>query len=167
MTEHAQLPAGGTPYRIAIVCLGNICRSPMAHVVLESALAEVGLAEAVTITSSGTAGWHTGKPMDSRAAAELSAAGHDPSRHRARQFTPAWFDHDLILAMDASNLADILALAPTAIDPGRVRLFRDFDPLAETGAEVPDPWSGGRQGFTDVLAMVERTAAHLVTLLQR
>jgi protein-tyrosine phosphatase len=97
----------------------------------------------------------------------LSQAGHDPSRHRARQFTPDWFDHDLILAMDRSNLADILALDPP--DPSRVRLFRDFDPAPdagpESGAEVPDPWYGGQQGFTDVLAMVERTSARLVAQL--
>lgn len=161
-----ELPAGGSPYRIALVCLGNICRSPMAHVVLEATLADAGLAHRVTVTSSGTGGWHTGNPMDPRAAAELTGAGYDPSRHRARQFTPAWFDHDLVLAMDQTNLADIRALAPTTLDPGRVRLFRDFDPEAGRDAEVPDPYYGGPEGFTDVLAMVERTAAHLVSLLR-
>lgn len=160
------LPPGGSPYRIALVCLGNICRSPMAHVVLEAALSDAGLGHRVTVTSSGTAGWHVDKPMYSRASASLTAAGYDPSRHRARQFTPDWFDHDLILAMDRTNLADIRALAPTALESGRVRLFRDFDPEAGPDAEVPDPYYGEDSGFSDVLAMVERTAAHLVSLLR-
>ena len=64
-------------YRIALVCLGNICRSPMAHVVLESRLADAGLDDRVEVASSGTGGWHVGKPMDSRAAASLTAAGYD------------------------------------------------------------------------------------------
>jgi protein-tyrosine phosphatase len=161
------LPAGGDPYRIGIVCLGNICRSPMAHVVLEAALADAGLFDRVTVVSSGTGSWHVGEPMDSRAAAELSEAGYDASRHRARQFDASWLDLDLVLAMDATNLADIRALAPPGVDPSRVRLFRDFDPEAGPGAEVPDPWHGGRQGFIDVLAMVERTCEHLVSLLLR
>ncbi len=70
-------------YRIALVCLGNICRSPMAHVVLEQQLEEAGLADVVEVSSSGTGGWHEGGPMDERAAATLRAAGLDPSRHRA------------------------------------------------------------------------------------
>ena len=73
-------------YRIALVCLGNICRSPMAHVVLEQRLAEAGLDDRVEVASSGTGGWHVGDPMDERAAATLAAAGYDPSRHRARQY---------------------------------------------------------------------------------
>ena len=160
------LPPGGSPYRIALVCLGNICRSPMAHVVLESALADAGIEHRVSVTSAGTGDWHVGNPMDSRAAAELEGAGYDPHRHRAQHFTTAWFDHDLILAMARTNLADIQALAPTSVDPGRMRLFRDFDPLAEPGAEVPDPYYGGSEGFTEVLEMVERTAARLVSLLR-
>ena len=73
-------------YRIHLVCLGNICRSPTAHVVLEQRVAEAGLADAVEVTSSGTGGWHVGNPMDPRAAATLAAAGYDPTRHRARQY---------------------------------------------------------------------------------
>ncbi len=104
------LPAPRTPgtYRIALVCLGNICRSPTAHVVLEQRLADAGLADRVEVASSGTGGWHVGNPMDSRAAATLSAAGYDPSRHRARQYDASWpAAYDLVLVMDEANLADV------------------------------------------------------------
>jgi protein-tyrosine phosphatase len=155
------LPAPRTDgrYAVALVCLGNICRSPMADVVLTARTEEAGLAGRVTVASSGTGDWHVGRPMDRRAAATLTAAGYDPSRHRAQQFTASWLDEfDLVLAMDGQNLADIGG--PT----GRVRLFRDFDP-AEPGGEVPDPYYGGDAGFEEVLTMVERTAATIVAQL--
>jgi protein-tyrosine phosphatase len=156
--------------RIALVCLGNICRSPIADVVVNAILAEAGATDRVEVTSCGTGTWHLGEPMDSRAAAVLTAAGYDASRHRARHFGDAWHDHDLILVMDHANLADVLAeLPPDRHD--RVRMFRSFDPEvdAETRAgdpagvpEVPDPFYGGPEGFDEVLAIVERTAHALV-----
>ena len=165
------LPAASTPgrYRVALVCLGNICRSPMADVVLSARVEEAGLAALVEVASCGTGGWHVGDPMDPRAAATLTGAGYDASRHRARQFDTTWLDdNDLVLAMDRSNLADVVSTSSTT-DPAsatdRVRLFRDFDPV-DTGGEVPDPYYGGHAGFEEVLTMVERTAAAIVALLQ-
>ncbi len=146
-------------YRIALVCLGNICRSPMAHVVLEAALDDAGLGDLVEVTSSGTGDWHVGNPMDRRAAATLTAVGYDASRHRARQYDAATTDRlDLVLAMDRDNLADLGGVSD------RVRLFRDFDPVG-TGGDVPDPYYGGDAGFEEVLTMVERTSGALVGLL--
>ena len=111
------------------------------------------------MTSSGTGGWHVGNPMDRRAAATLTAAGYDATRHRARQYDASWADrYDLVLAMDRDNLADLGGVSP------RVRLFRDFDPVG-TGGDVPDPYYGGDAGFEEVLTMVERTSASLVDLL--
>lgn len=165
-------PRSGGVYRIAVVCLGNICRSPMAEVVLRARLADAGLADRVTVDSSGTGGWHVGGPMDHRAAATLSAHGYDGSQHRARQFarTPDT-SYDLVLAMDDSNLADLRALAPTdhTDQPGettRLRLFRDFDPV-DPGTAVPDPYYGGGDGFEEVLRMVDRSAEALVAALAR
>ena len=154
-------------YRIALVCLGNICRSPIAHVVLDDRLVQAGLDDRVEVSSSGTGGWHAGEPMDRRAAAVLRDAGYDPSRHRARTFSADWFDdHDLVLAMDRSNLADIVDLAPAAgLREGHVRMFRAFDPEARDDDEVPDPWYGGADGFREVLAMIERTTDELVDRL--
>ena len=156
------LPPARTPgrYRIALVCLGNICRSPMAHVVLEQQLAEAGLADVVEVASSGTGGWYEGHPMDERAAATLTRAGYDPTRHRARTFDASWHDgHDLVLAMDRDNLRAVGGR------DDRTRLFRDLDPV-DPGEEVPDPYYGGVDGFEEVLHMVERTSASLVTVLR-
>ena len=155
------MPAPRTPgrYRIALVCLGNICRSPMADVVLSARVAQAGLDGVVAVVSAGTGDWHAGNPMDRRAAALLTDQGYDASRHRAQQIRSTWLEeHDLVLAMDAENLRDVRALGEA--DPERVRLFRDFDPAGP--GEVPDPYYGGDAGFRDVLAMVERTADVLV-----
>ena len=160
------LPAPRQPgrYSVALVCLGNICRSPMAHVVLAARLDDAGLGDRVTVASSGTGDWHVGRPMDPRAAATLTAAGYDATRHRAQQYATTWTDeHDLVLAMDSQNLADVAGLSP-GHEPARLRLFRDLDP-AEPGLDVPDPYYGGDSGFEEVLAMVERTSAALVTAL--
>jgi protein-tyrosine phosphatase len=150
--------------QIAIVCLGNICRSPMAQVVVEKRLAEAGLDDRVTVVSAGTGGWHTGEPMDRRAAAELAKAGYDPSRHIARRFTTDWYaENDLILVMDANNHADVIELAPDVASSQKLQMFRVYDPDAsESDNEVPDPWFGGSEGFQEVLTMVERTADALV-----
>jgi protein-tyrosine phosphatase len=166
------LPAprrSGTPYRIALVCLGNICRSPMADVVLNHRLEGAGLTGAVEVVSAGTGDWHVGNPMDRRAAALLTTHGYDASRHRAQQFGPTWFDeHDLVLAMDESNHAELTAEFGDALDdPARLMLFRAFDPLARDGdREVPDPYYGGDDGFARVLGMVERTCDGLVDALR-
>ena len=149
---------------MALVCLGNICRSPMAHVVLAARLDDAGLGDRVAVASSGTGDWHVGRPMDRRAAATLTAAGYDATRHRAQQYATTWTaEHDLVLAMDSQNLADIADLSPDH-EPARLRLFRDLDP-AEPGLDVPDPYYGGDSGFEEVLAMVERTATALVAAL--
>ena len=152
---------GPGAYRIAIVCLGNICRSPMAHVVLTDHLDRAGLSGQVTVDSAGTGGWHVGGQMDSRAAATLTAQGYDASRHRAAQFSSAQAeDHDLVLAMDAANFAELRELGVG----DRLRMFRDFDP--EGRGDVPDPYFGGDEGFEGVLEMVERTSDALVTALK-
>ena len=142
--------------RVLFVCDGNICRSPMAHVVLEQRIADAGLADRVEVASSGTGGWHVGTPMDPRAAASLTTAGYDASRHRARQYDASWpTAYDLVLVMDEANLSDVGGRHE------RVGMFRDFDPDGP-GGEVPDPYYGGDDGFEEVLAMVERTSDALV-----
>lgn len=159
----APLPEPRNPgnYRIGVVCLGNICRSPTAQVVLESLLDKAGLDGAVEVASCGTGTWHLGEAMDDRAAATLTAAGYDASAHRARKFDDGWLDdHDLVLAMDRQNLADIGGRT------ARVALFRDFDPV-DTGADVPDPYYGGLGGYEEVLRMVERTGTAIVAALQQ
>ncbi len=159
------LPApSGTPYRIAFVCLGNICRSPMAEVVMSDLVDGAGLATKVAVTSCGTGDWHMGDPIDPRAAAELQAAGYDSSAHRAKRFDATWLDKDLVLATDTKNLDDITE----GRGPGeRVRMFRSFDPLAgPDDLDVPDPFYGADDGFAEVIAMVERTCRRILTELE-
>jgi protein-tyrosine phosphatase len=161
-----ELPPPRTPgrYRITLVCLGNICRSAMADVVLTVAVADAGLDDRVEVVSSGTGGWHLGDPMDRRAAATLAAHGYDGSAHRVRQFDPAWHGEvDLVLAMDATNHADLRA---TAGGDDRLLMFRDFDPRAtDDDREVPDPFFGDDDGFEHVMGIVERTSAEIVRRL--
>lgn len=157
----------GTPYRIAFVCLGNICRSPMADVILRDLLESAGLADRVEVTSCGTGDWHLGHPMDPRAAARLEEAGYDPSLHRAQQFDASWLGRDLVLAMDAKNLRDV---TDGRGENDRVRMFRSFDPLADpaepTHPDVPDPYTEGEEGFVEVIGIVERTCRQLLLELQ-
>jgi protein-tyrosine phosphatase len=165
----AQLPPprGGLPaaYSIAIVCLGNICRSPTAEAVLTRKLEEAGIRE-VTVTSAGTGTWHIGEQMDRRAASSLVARGYDPTRHRADLFTSDWFArHDLVLAMDGQNYDDVHALVSDEADHDRIMMFRAFDPYADGDLGVPDPFYGEQDGFDDVLAIVERTCDALVVAL--
>ncbi len=154
-------------YRIGLVCLGNICRSPMGEVVLRSRLAAAGLDDAVEVSSTGTGDWHLGEPMDRRAAATLAGRGYDPSRHRARQFDASWFAaQDLVLVMDRANLDEVSSLVGAALEPERLQWFRAFDPDGGQTLDVPDPWQGGQSGFDDVLAIVERTSDTLVAALR-
>jgi protein-tyrosine phosphatase len=162
------IPAPRDPgrYRVALVCLGNICRSPMAHVVLESRLDDAGLGDVVEVTSSGTGGWHVGHPMDPRAAATLTRAGYDATRHRARQYDASWAErNDLVLAMDHDNLDNLEHIGGSDQVSSRVMLFRAFDPV-DPGGDVPDPYYGGDAGFEEVLSMVERTSDNLVAALK-
>ena len=162
--DTATLPAARVPgqYRVGLVCLGNICRSAMAEVVVTSLVERTGLDDRVEVVSSGTGCWHVGEPMDRRAAATLTAHGYDASEHRAQQFDPSWFgDCDVVLAMDASNRADV-GEGPA----GRVLMFRDLDPLAAEGdRDVPDPYYGDDDGFEHVLGIVRRTSGEIVRQL--
>lgn len=155
-----------TPTRLCFVCLGNICRSPTAAAVMRHLVAREGLQDAVHVESAGTAGWHVGAPADPRSAAELARRGV-PLEHRARRFAAADFDRfDLILAMDAQNLADLRALAPGPAAAGRVRLLREFDPDADGDRAVPDPYYGGADGFATVFDMVEAACRGLMEHLR-
>jgi len=155
------------PYRICLVCLGNICRSPMAEAVLRAGLDRAGLAGAVVVDSAGTGDWHVGGGMDRRARAELARRGYDGAAHRARQVAPSWLaERDLVLAMDRQNVADLRRMAGD--DPAerdRIRLLRSFDPRSGPGAEVPDPYYGEGVSFGLVLDLIEAAAAGLAEAL--
>jgi protein-tyrosine phosphatase len=156
-----------TPYRICVVCLGNICRSPTGERVLAAEIAAAGLAGKVVVDSAGTGDWHLGESMDHRARAELARRGLRGDGHEARQIQPDWLDgYDLLLAMDRSNLAALRAMARGRPElAGRIALLRAFDPAAPDGAEVPDPYYGGPEDYADVYDLVDGAAKGLVSQL--
>ena len=155
-------PSG--PYRICLVCLGNICRSPMAETVLRAELDRAGLRGRAEVDSAGTGDWHVGHPMDRRARAELAARGYDGTAHRARQFRPEWLaGRDLVLAMDAKNRDDLRRVGAA---PGRLRMLRSFDPAVGPDAEVPDPYYGNGGSFQLVLDQIEAAARGLAGALR-
>jgi protein-tyrosine phosphatase len=150
-------------YRICFVCMGNICRSPTAEIVMRERLRQAGLDGQVEVDSAGTGGWHVGGSADERALETLREHGYDGTAHVARQFDPAWFaERDLIVAMDNKNLQSLRWLAPDNEAAKIVRL-RQFDPASRGGdLDVPDPYYDGPRGFDEVLAMVEAACDGLV-----
>ncbi|MFO7564441.1 MAG: low molecular weight protein-tyrosine-phosphatase [Enhygromyxa sp.] len=135
---------------VCFICLGNICRSPTAEGVFTQLVSEAGLREQIAIDSAGTGAWHKGELADKRARAEAARRGLE-LRSVARQFVRGDFErHDLLIAMDRSNVADLQALARSEAERDKIRLFRSFDPLSPADAEIPDPYYGGPEGFARV-----------------
>lgn len=149
-------------YRVCFVCLGNICRSPIAEVVARAQLAEAGLDGVVVVDSAGTGDWHIDEQMNQRARTQLSRNGYDGEAHRARQFEASWLgERDLVLAMDSSNLKTLKSLYRTDHgDSDRIRLFGDVTDLG--GADIPDPYGGNPVEFARVLAMLEKAMPRLI-----
>jgi protein-tyrosine phosphatase len=150
-----------------MVCLGNICRSPLARWVVRDLAARRGMTARVSVDSCGTGAWHVGGPADPRSVQIALRYGHDTA-HVARQFDCA-DDADrfhLLLAMDSSN-------ARTMIERGapreKVRLFRSFDATAVEAddLEVPDPYYGGDEGFQRVYDMITRAGEGLLDAVDR
>jgi protein-tyrosine phosphatase len=150
-------------YRICFVCMGNICRSPIAEVVMRAKLDAAGLADRVLVDSAGTGDWHAGGPADRRTIETLRDHGYDDGGHVARQFQVEWFEEiDLVVAMDGKNLQSLRWLAPDGRADKIVRL-RSFDPASRGGdLDVPDPYYGGSDHFEEVLAMVEAACDGLI-----
>lgn len=150
--------------RVLFVCMGNICRSPLAEVVARQRFAELGLA--VDVASAGTIGYHEGEPADRGAFAIAEVEGLDLSAHRARQVQDRDFDEfDLILALDERNLSDLKARCP---QPQRRKLSRllDFAP-ASGHREVPDPYGGSLAVFAHSLALIRSGVEGLAQHLRR
>lgn len=157
----------GRPYRVVFVCLGNICRSPMAEYEMRRLLVDAGLADRVTVASAGTGDYHVGEGADPRTVTTLGDAGLDASGHRAAQFTRSDFaDTDLVVALDAANAAHLRRIAPDPAAAEKVVLLRTFDAGADE-LDVPDPYFDGADGFPLVLEMVERACRGLLDELRR
>lgn len=137
--------------RVLMVCLGNICRSPMAEGILKHKAKEAGVE--VIIDSAGTSSWHQGEQPDGRAMEEMLTQGIDISDQRSRPFTAADFDHfDHVLVMDTSNKSNVLSLARNQADADKVKLMLDYGNEVK-GKSVPDPYYD--DGFSRVYDLLD------------
>ncbi len=143
---------------VLFVCLGNICRSPLAEGVMRHKIGAHGLD--INVDSASTAGWHVGEKPDSRGIKTAKSHGIDISRLKARQFSVRDFDEfDLIFAMDESNYSDLQSLARDDSDLEKVKLFTEFAGL-EGVYEVPDPYYDGR--FAEVFDLIDNACDNII-----
>jgi protein-tyrosine phosphatase len=139
--------------KILMVCLGNICRSPMAEGIMRKKLEDHGLKH--TVDSTGTANYHVGEHPDPRAIEKARKYGIDISKLVGRQFTGADFDNfDVIYAMDSSNITNILRAARNANDKKKVKLIMDEVYIGQ-GMSVPDPFYGGDLDFENMYTLLD------------
>ena len=154
--------------RVLFVCLGNICRSPTAEGVMRALVGDAGLEGEIEIDSAGTGAWHVGSPPDERATQAAAARGIALEGSARRVRTDDFDDFDLIVAMDRSNLSELRGSARDDQERAKVRLLREFDP-ASTGSgdlDVPDPYYGVRDGFEEVLDLVQAACEGLLAQIR-
>jgi protein-tyrosine phosphatase len=156
------------PYRVTVVCTGNICRSPMGEFVLRERFEDAGLGDRVVVDSAGTHSWEVGNPADPRTLAVLARNGHDDfggRDHVARRFERSWLDDvDLVLAADAGHLRELTRLARTESQRAKLRLFREYAPAAERGGDLDkdDPSSAADTAYDPPPPEVVAAAAGIV-----
>jgi protein-tyrosine phosphatase len=168
--------------RVLFVCLGNICRSPTAEGVMRALVRDAGLEDRIELDSAGTGAWHIGNSPDARATAAARERGI-ALEGAARQIERSDFaEFDLIVAMDASNVADLRRIAPDEAARAKIRLLREFgapdgerdpqfdrapDAPAAGDLDVPDPYHGGARGFDHVFDLVQAACAALLAELRQ
>ncbi|TCD54065.1 low molecular weight phosphotyrosine protein phosphatase [Alloscardovia theropitheci] len=157
-------------YTIMTVCTGNICRSPMAEIVLRKYVEDAGLADRVEVKSSAVSSEEHGNPIDRRAQRALRARGYElPAHHFAHRITRDEIDEtDLFLPMTASHKIALLRQIP-ASDAAQVHMYRSFDPQlpavnasTESSIDLVDPWYGGPEDFEIALDQIEEVAPYIV-----
>ena len=149
--------------KVLFVCLGNICRSPLAEALFSKHVADAGLQDKYKADSCGTAAYHTGEQPDGRSRANARENNFDYT-HQARQLnTEDFSEFEFIIPMDASNMENIEKANPGGI--ASVQLMRDYD-LGFEGSDVPDPYFGGDQGFQDVFDILNRSTKALLDKLE-
>ncbi|MFT4575782.1 MAG: protein-tyrosine phosphatase [Polaribacter sp.] len=150
--------------KILMVCLGNICRSPLAEGILQSKVHR----DKVQVDSAGTAAYHVGELPDVRSIEVAKKYGIDLTKQRARKFTAHDFeDFDLIYAMDTSNYQNILSLARNTTDAQKVRLILNEIESESNAEEVPDPYYGGTDGFENVYKMLDEACEVIATKIEK
>lgn len=151
--------------KVLVICMGNICRSPMAHGVLEAEIQAAGLQHRIEIDSAGTHDYHVGEPPDRRAQDIMRKNGYAIEHQRARQLHPEDFRaFDYILVMDEQNLRNASRVQPVDAT-ARLHRFLDFSERYPN-QEVPDPYYGGGQGFVDVLNRVRDASTGFIQHLR-
>lgn len=149
--------------KILMVCLGNICRSPLAEGILQSKLSS----ESFIVDSAGTAGYHVGELPDGRSIEVARKFGIDITNQRSRKFTKADFDKfDMIFAMDQNNYTDIVALSENEEQHEKVKLILN-ELYPDENRSVPDPYYGGDQGFGNVYKMLDEACEIIASKLEQ
>lgn len=152
--------------RVLFVCMGNICRSPMAHGVFRHQIRQAGLESVVGVGSAGTHAFHQGEPSDARTQMAMSKRGYDISDLRARQVTLEDFEnYDMILVMDWENLNLLQNQAPKRYHH-KLQMMMRFASDHES-ATVPDPYQGGTQAFEQALDYIEDACSGLLEIVRR
>ena len=175
MIHACTMTSTSSQYRIIAVCTGNICRSPMAELMLAEAIAAGGLA-GVVVDSAGITAYEVGRPIDPRAARKLTAHSIPSDRHVAREWRAEWFhSRDLILALDVDHFGWLQQAAPDRASLAKIRMLRSFDPSV-AGKDpldqgIEDPWYGGHADFdltrTLIHAALPGIVAHVRAELSR
>lgn len=161
-----------TAYRVMTVCTGNICRSPMAEIVLRDRFEAAGLDDAVVVDSSGVSDEEHGNPVDRRARAVLAERGYPTGDgHRARQVTAGDLgSRDLVLAMTTRHARRLRELAGRGAGDATILMYRSFDPavadLPEDQLDIADPWYGGPRDFEVCLSEIEAAADGVVDFVR-
>lgn len=151
--------------KIVMVCLGNICRSPLADGLLRKKVAEAGLD--VEVDSAGTSAYHVGNPPDARMRATAKSKGCPIDDLRARQFVVEDYDRfDRIYVMDQSNRKNVLSLARTTEDEAKVEMILNLS-HPSMDLEVPDPYYGGDQGFLEVYQLLDEATDVIMNDLRK
>lgn len=152
--------------QVCFVCLGNICRSPLAHGVFEALVDAEGLQDKIIVTSGGVGAWHVGESPDPRMQKTAKQNGIHLNT-LAQQFKSADFNQvDLVLAMDQSNFSELKQICPRPEAAKKLVLFRSFDPESNGDMDVPDPYYGGSGGFEKVFEIVHRTCPKILEHLK-
>ena len=152
--------------KVLFVCLGNICRSPLAEGIFKQKIKQEKLDRFIIADSCGTSNYHIGSQPDPRTVANALKNGVQLD-HCGRQLCDDDLEgFDYILAMDKSNYNNILRLPNSNLFAGKVMLMREFDPM-DKGGEVPDPYHGGEQGFQNVFEILDRTMSHFILHLKK
>ena len=155
----------GNKIRVIFVCLGNICRSPLAEAIFMHKVKKAGLESEITCSSAGTAHWHIGEPPDTRT---IEVAGNHgvPINHRGNQLKPADYNEfDYFIAMDRDNYRDIRMILKNMKDGPSVHMMREFD-NKKSLLDVPDPYYGDMEDFENVFRILDESCDNFIEFLK-